>query len=228
MFDLKQILQEVYTRKAPVLDAAIPAKAYVKINLSISNTALVGLDISDPEVCGTYVNAVIRAAGGLVAYGGYLEQRKLYTKSDHFNPKGEAPRNIHLGVDFWAREATSVHAPIEGIVHSMADNKEPGNYGPTVILSHGEGLNRFYTLYGHLSRNSLNSLTVGSLKKAGEKLGRIGAVKENGGYAPHLHFQLIRDIGNFKGDYPGVCTEASRAYYSNNCPDPEILWQLSR
>ena len=52
-------------------------------------------------------------------------------------------------------------------------------------------------------------------------------MKENGDYPPHLHFQIILDIENFYGDYPGVCSENDLKYYSQNCPDPNLVLKLS-
>jgi murein DD-endopeptidase MepM/ murein hydrolase activator NlpD len=75
-------------------------------------------------------------------------------------------------------------------------------------------------LYGHLSANSLSGLKVGMTFKAGQKLGKLGIFEENGGYAPHLHFQLIKNIGNWRGNYPGVCSVEDLNYYKENCPDP--------
>jgi hypothetical protein len=31
---------------------------------------------------------------------------------------------------------------------------------------------------------------------------------------------LIRDMQEFQGDYPGVCSQRDVAFYANNCPDP--------
>jgi hypothetical protein len=47
-----------------------------------------------------------------------------------------------------------------------------------------------------------------------------GLPTENGGWPPHLHFQLIRDIQHYHGDYPGVCAKRDVDFYACNCPDP--------
>jgi murein DD-endopeptidase MepM/ murein hydrolase activator NlpD len=62
----------------------------------------------------------------------------------------------------------------------------------------------FYTLYGHLYVDSLTSLHVGKEVIKGETIAKLGNHEESGNYAPHLHFQIINDIGSFSGDYPGV------------------------
>ena len=48
----------------------------------------------------------------------------------------------------------------------------------------------------------------------------------NGDYAPHLHFQIIKDVQDFVGDYPGVCSKMDLEFYKKNCLDPELLLRL--
>ncbi len=96
-------------------------------------------------------------------------------------------------------------APLDGIVHSFAFNNQFGDYGATIILSHQLDGISFYTLYGHLSLASLKNLQDGQSVKQGQVFAEFGIPFENGHWPPHLHFQLILDMGERKGDYPGVC-----------------------
>lgn len=155
-----------------------------------------------------------------VAYGGYLEPRRLYRDFGHFDGPGSPVRNIHLGVDFWAPAGTGVLCPFPGRVHSFANRSTPGDYGPVIILEHEVEGAPLFSLYGHLSAASLVGLGTGRRFEAGERLGSLGHMHENVGYEPHLHFQLIRDPGTWHGDYPGVCAFEDLAYYRENCPDP--------
>lgn len=207
----------------PVLDPAIPKQGYVPIDFSWNNPALNGIPLEDPGVCQDYVTGILNENRGAVAYGGYLERRSLYDSHSHFGLPGGSGRNIHLGVDFWAPAGTTVVAPYAGSLHSFRDNAGSGNYGPTLILSHSMGPHVFYSLYGHLSRESLLDVKPGMAVEAGTELGTLGTSMVNGGYAPHLHFQLILDIGDYKGDYPGVCSSDTLGYYAENCPDPCLL-----
>ena len=210
----------------PVLDPAIPMDMYVPLDLSKHNDALTGLDITDPTVCQHYINTVLQSKQGTVAFGGYLEQRNLYSDKDSFSSVNAPKRNIHLGIDFWCAEGTSVHVPIHGTVHSFKNNNRIGDYGPTIILRHALNGTIFYSLYGHLSVDSLNGLFIGKAYDKGELLGRLGSTEVNVNYAPHLHFQLIRNLeGNF-GDYPGVCAKERLNFYTKNCPDPNLLLSL--
>jgi len=84
----------------------------------------------------------------------------------------------------------------------------------------------FYTLYGHLSIVSIENIKVGDKVLQGEIIGFLGDSSVNGDYAPHLHFQIIRDLeGNF-GDYPGVSSEEKKCFYQKNCPNPNLLLKL--
>lgn len=210
-----------------VLDGEIPLSNYIPIDLSILNKKLELLDVSNPAVCQDYIDEVVNYDSYTIAYGGYLERRNLYKKSPGFVGKGEAERNIHLGIDFWAKDGTKVIVPLGGVVHSFKNNTASGDYGPTIILRHElEGV-QFYTLYGHLSIASLNGLHKNKEFKTGDVLATLGEVEINVNYAPHLHFQIIKDLGGFSGDYPGVCTQKDLTGYQINCPDPNLLLKIT-
>ena len=84
----------------------------------------------------------------------------------------------------------------------------------------------FFTLYGHLSLDSIATLYTGQKIQAGAIVGRLGGPKVNGDYPPHLHFQIIEDLqGNF-GDYPGVSNANEVEFYKDNCPDPNFILKL--
>ncbi len=156
--------------------------------------------------------------GAKIGVGGYLEHRIIYEAHENFATASADFRNIHLGVDFWAQAGTPVFAPLAGEVHSFQVNPGSGNYGPTIILFHpSQGI---YSLYGHLAEQDLEELSVGMPIAAGQLLCHLGEPNENGGWPPHLHFQLIRDMQGYSGDYPGVCSQRDLAYFASNCPDP--------
>ncbi len=164
--------------------------------------------------------------GQPIRFGGYGEDRSLYTQ-ELFAPQGEEPRTIHLGVDVFAPAGADVFAPLAGRVHSSRINDNPGDYGPTIILEHSPAPGLvFHTLYGHLSRDSLKGLKPGAAFMAGEPIATLGTKPENGGWPPHLHFQIILDIGAAKGDYPGVCKHSERDRWLSICPDPGPLLGL--
>jgi peptidoglycan LD-endopeptidase LytH len=152
--------------------------------------------------------------------GGYGEDRRTYT-SPLFASAGAEPRTVHLGLDLFAAAGTPVFAPLAGHIHSFADNARLGDYGPTLILEHAPAPHlRFHTLYGHLDRASLSGWRLGAEVQAGQRLGAMGERAENGDWPSHLHIQVIVDIGDHVGDYPGVCRRSERAHWLAICPDP--------
>jgi hypothetical protein len=106
----------------------------------------------------------------------------------------------------------------------MANNDAPQDYGPVVILRHavGDGL-EFFTLYGHLSRETLKELKVGQRIAQRYPFARVGEAYENGGWAPHLHFQVIVDLLERGCDFPGVCVASEQAVWKGLSPDPNLL-----
>tara|TARA_B100000508_G_scaffold141092_1_gene146440 strand:+ start:106324 stop:106971 length:648 start_codon:yes stop_codon:yes gene_type:complete len=193
---------------------------YFPLDLSVENQLFTLSILEDPDRMQETIDHITDDLGKKVPYGGYFEKRKLYERSAHFGEK-ENRRNLHLGVDFWASSGTEVLCPMEGIVHSFKNNINFGDYGPTIILKHTSHSSKvFYSLYGHLSKESISSINIGDHFEKGEIIAELGNSKENGNYAPHLHLQLIKDIGEYNGDYPGVCSENDRELYQENCPNP--------
>ncbi|GAA0891298.1 aminotransferase class III-fold pyridoxal phosphate-dependent enzyme [Fulvivirga kasyanovii] len=141
-----------------------------------------------------------------IGIGRYNEVRPIYTTDAYLQQGNDGPRwrTVHLGVDLFAPAGTAVYAAYEGIVHSFANNSSARDYGPTIILEHELDGVKFFTLYGHLSIKSLEGLTVGKIFKKGELLAWFGDESENGEWPPHLHFQMMSDMLNYEGDYPGV------------------------
>lgn len=200
----------------PLMGESSISSKYVGIDLSLGNEAL-PKEISY-DMLYLYVDTHITLHSADYAIGGYLERRDLYGLSDHFTT-GE-PRNIHLGVDVWAPAGHPIYAPLDGIVHSFAYNDQHLDYGYTIIVRHELSDGIYHTLYGHLSGEYMDQWQVGQKVSRGAKFASLGDRNENGGWPPHLHFQLIKDMGEWSGDYPGVCRQSELEYYKRNCPDP--------
>ncbi|TYA71388.1 peptidoglycan DD-metalloendopeptidase family protein [Seonamhaeicola marinus] len=209
-----------------VLDKAMPLSSYVPIDLSDSNESLNEIDVASAEKLGAFVNNHIANHNAKVAYGGYLEVRNIYKRSTHFNKQAKEERNIHIAIDLWCEAKTPIYAPLNAKVHSFKNNTNYGDYGPTIILEHNVEHITFYTLYGHLSLESIDTLKVGQIFEQGEQIGSLGDAAVNGNYPPHLHFQIIRDLQGNLGDYPGVCAKQNLEFYKQNCPDPSYILHL--
>ncbi|MDY0779649.1 peptidoglycan DD-metalloendopeptidase family protein [Tenacibaculum sp. IB213877] len=225
---MENFLKSISKQPINVIDESILIDNYVPISISSENTDLQSFDISSSKEWEEYITSYLKKNNGKVAYGGYLEKRDIYNRSKHFSKESEEnQRNIHLGIDLWCNAGTSVLALLDGEIHSFKNNTNFGDYGPTIILKHTINNKVFYSLYGHLSINSIKDITIGQKVRKGEVIGFLGDSSVNGDYAPHLHFQLIIDLGGNFGDYPGVCAKKDVEFYKNNCPNPLTLLKIN-
>ncbi len=226
MQDLTKILTENRNNLSPILGYSLAQKEVVELDLSIENQELQTIGLS------AYIQKMLK--NGEIGIGGYGEHRAIYNSSTHFS--GDE-RCIHLGIDIWAEAETVICAPLKGKVHSFANNQNDKDYGPTIILEHRvsdflkaifaekntENDLVFYTLYGHLTTDSVKYIQVGQSIKKGEPFCHIGFEHENGGWHPHLHLQLISDMQGKKGDFAGVASRAAAPQLLAHCPDARLL-----
>ena len=223
---MKDLLKQLSEKPLKVIDASITFKEYIPISISSENKQL-NFDVSSSSEWEIYIAQYLKEKKAKVAFGGYLERRNIYNRSEYFTKQSkENQRNIHLGIDLWCDANTAILAVLEGEIHSFKNNINHGDYGPTIILKHTVDNRIFYSLYGHLSESSLNNLNIGDKVSQGEKIAVLGDNSVNGDYAPHLHFQLIIDMEGNQGDYPGVSSEKTLNFYKENCPNPNLLLKL--
>ncbi len=196
-------------------------------DLSVSSSFL-GADPGNAE-CATLaaaIDAELRRAKATIGVGRYNEPRLLYTSplfQTTSNPTDEQ-RTIHLGLDLFVTPGTPVHAPLPATVEAFANNTAALDYGPVIILKHATASGQtFYTLYGHLSMKSLEHLKIGQQIKQGEKFATIGSAQENGGWPPHLHFQIVTDLLDLGTNFPGVASASQRNIWTSLSPDPNLL-----
>lgn len=214
----------------PVIEVDLARKPPVLFDLSVGSSQL--SPWTDPEnmeeLSALLFNelAIAKTTSGI---GRYDEARRFYT-SDIFKTSGnDSPewRTVHLGIDIYLAPESAVLAPLDGVVHSFANNRGRLDYGPTVVLEHeSEGGLKFYTLYGHLTKDSLDGLAEGQAFKKGERVGSVGRIDENGGWPPHLHFQIITDLLGKRGDFPGVAPPSLRNIWLSLSPDPNLILKL--
>lgn len=206
------------------------ADKLLRMDFTSRNRELTPDILADTTAFSHYIDHKLKRATAKYGIGGYNEHRTIYSRSELFNnpikgaeDKIEQPRRLHLGIDIWGEAGTAVHAPLNATVHSFAYNGAFGDYGATVILQHQLDEFRFHTLYGHLNLKSIQALQAGKELAAGQTFAAFGEPQENGHWPPHLHFQIILDMQEAQGDYPGVCAVADRERYLQNCPDPDLL-----
>ncbi|MBA2746289.1 MAG: peptidoglycan DD-metalloendopeptidase family protein [Flavisolibacter sp.] len=203
-----------------------PGDKVIPMVFSEANKDLTDAILEDEDQFTHYIYQKLENEHARYGIGGYDEHRTLYRRSTLFGAEGEEARSLHLGTDIWGRPHTAVIAPMDGIVHSLGNNNEFGDYGATIILSHQlEGFT-FHTLYGHLSLNSLKDLQPGNTILKGDYFAEFGMPSENGHWPPHLHFQIVIDLEGWEGNYPGVCKYSEREKYLANCPDADLVLNM--
>jgi murein DD-endopeptidase MepM/ murein hydrolase activator NlpD len=205
-----------------VVDFDPEADRLYPFDFSSGNTELTPIILADTAVFTEWVEKKLSANGCRYGIGGYDEHRTIYARSEHFTEE-EEPRRLHLGVDIWGPAGTPVYNFYDAEVHSFQFNNNFGDYGGTIILKYHIGGEILHALYGHLSVASLEGLSDGGYLPKGQQIGAFGIPEENGYWPPHLHFQLIKHMQGWKGDYPGVCQFSKKALYLNNCPDPRVI-----
>ena len=212
---------------ASVLDVDLRSEPVAVLDLSIGSALISGDETENAEPALTErVFGAMRDRGARVGIGRYDEARLLYTSS--FFGGGVSPleerRTIHIGLDLFAEAGTPVYAPFDGTIHAFADNHAPLDYGPLIILRHEtDDGTEFFTLYGHLSRQSLDGLAIGQRIARGDRLATMGTPEENVGWTPHVHLQIITDLLDLGTDFPGVARASQRAVWRSFSPDPNLI-----
>ena len=212
---------------ASILDVDLRTSPSLVFDLGVG-ALLLGADPSAAETPALTekISGAMKRAGVRVGVGRYNEARPLYSSPRFGNADNpvEERRTIHLGIDLFVAPGTGLRAPLEGVVHILANNKNPQDYGPLVILRHETGdSEEFFTLYGHLTTQTLGRLKVGQRVARGQEFARVGTPEENGGWAPHGHFQIILDLLDLGADFPGVAYASQRVVWTSLSPDPNLL-----
>lgn len=215
---------------APLLGTEWNDLRLFAVDLSV-DTPLFGIS----EMSGTaeqgdaIMRSVVDGDADAIGLGGYGEPRLFYTSPAYASSEDPASerRTIHLGLDVWTRAGVPLHAPLAGVVHIAHDNDAPLDYGPVVVLRHTtpEG-DDYFSLYGHLARETLAHVHVGQQIAQGEIFAWVGDSSVNGGWAPHAHVQVILDLLDLAHDYPGVGVPSQRNVWLGLSPDPALLLQL--
>jgi 4-aminobutyrate aminotransferase-like enzyme/Ser/Thr protein kinase RdoA (MazF antagonist) len=161
------------------------------------------------------------------AIGRYLEDRRVYDSDAYEAELPGERRTLHLGVDVFLPAGEPILAPLDGVVRDVAWRPAPRDWGGIVVLDHEtpDGI-RFHTLYGHLDRASAERLAPGDRIACGDVVGRLGDERENGGWAPHLHLQVLTTDLARGAAAPGVGTFAERDLWESVNPDPNLLLGL--
>lgn len=171
--------------------------------------------------------ARIREAGAVAGIGRYREPRGIYRTDSYATADSNERRTVHMGIDIFFPAGEEILAPLDGRVHLVADNAADGDYGPLVILEHatGEG-DCFFTLYGHLSPETLDHARPGAAVRRGDVIGWCGAPPRNGNWVPHLHFQIILDLLDRGADIEGVVRRSEVGVWEGLFPNPNLILRI--
>ncbi len=228
--NLKTWLKNHQDDFGPVMAEPFSAQNSTGIDLSVGSPLYPNQpnSLSEPVLTARIFDH-IQTGAAQYGVGGYLEARYAYTCPAFSTGASilDEHRTIHLGIDIFARPGTPVFAPLDGEIYRFANHASPYDYGPVLILAHAPHNGpRFYTLYGHLSEESLAGLTPGQKFQRGQPLGAIGSAQVNGNWTPHLHFQIISDLLEQGTQFPGVCTASQQKTWQAICPDPNLILRI--
>lgn len=166
---------------------------------------------------------------GRIWLGYYHEPRLIYAELAFRNGPWKASdrRTVHLAVDAFTNAGVPLYAPLRGTVFIAEYRAGHLDYGGVIILRHETPAgDPFYTLYGHLDPEFLERLTVGQVIEKGEVFCRLGDPTMNGGWAPHVHFQLALTTEGIEADWPGVGDPDEMYLWRAVCPNPAALLNL--
>lgn len=172
-------------------------------------------------------DAWFAAKGVPYGLGSYGEKRSVYATDQFADSVSPERRTFHLGIDVFAPAMTPVYAPLPGKVAFVTYNADPLDYGNTLILEHDAGGTRFHTLYGHLAGTLPGLVQVGDTVAPGQLVAHLGDWHENGGWAAHIHFQIMADMLEQRdGNFFGVGHESLWDVWQSICPDPNLILRL--
>lgn len=154
--------------------------------------------------------------------GRYNERRPTMYSTELFRLDNGDRRDIHMGIDIAAPVGTPVYSFFEGKVFCVGINSAPGDYGGTLITEHDLSELKIWVLHGHLSHASIESLKVDQFLKKGEMIARIGNQYENGGWNPHVHFQISLQKPSCC-DLPGAVSKVDQQKALEIYPDPRLI-----
>jgi murein DD-endopeptidase MepM/ murein hydrolase activator NlpD len=150
--------------------------------------------------------------------GRYDELRPGMYNTDIFSDD----RFLHIGIDIGAPIGTPCMAFYDGEISHFGYNPADGDYGNVIITQHLIDDAPLWALYGHLNSESIIGKSVGQKISKGEVICWMGNKKENGGWDPHLHFQLSL-IEPKTHDMPGVVNPDNRKQALLTYPDPRLV-----
>jgi len=211
---------------APVLDqpCAMMAKALVPFG-DIQHPVARASAEGRPDTAEKAWLEIAAREGASLGIGPWGEDRPVYTTEAFVSRMAAGKRrSLHLGLDLFLDAGANVRAPLAGRVIDLYATDLPLDYGHAVLLQHDpvEGI-RFYTLWGHLSAGTVHARHLGEVLEAGDVIGQLGRNTENGGWAPHLHLQILTYKPESAADVIGAGEPDYKAVWAELFPNAATL-----
>ncbi|MCP3689059.1 MAG: peptidoglycan DD-metalloendopeptidase family protein, partial [Gammaproteobacteria bacterium] len=206
----------------PIVDIDLKTAPLLWLDLGVASPYF--MSPGDPAKMTRSLNRALEDAACLAGVGGYGEYRLLYNDDAFVDVDGHQ-RNMHLGIDIFMPAGSAIYTPMPATVFAVANHARNYDYGGCVILQHQipQTNMEFYTLYGHLAPGSLTLLKTGAKIAAGTQIATLGDASENGGWPPHLHFQVILDLLGETDTFVGAGSPVYRDVWLSFCPDPNLI-----
>ena len=213
---------------APLLGRDLRTTPVAPLDFS-AGSVLISSDSAEnaPDDLDRRVQRVLAEHGATIGAGGYDEARLIYDWPSE--SRAAEPRTIHIGLDLSLPAGSPLYAPLDGAVHGFENADSYHDYGPMIVLRHSTGGTdpvEFFTLYGHLTRDSLDRLAIGKRITKGTEFARVGSAPNNGNWWSHVHVQLITDMLDVPCNVDGAVRASQRAVWHSICPDPNLLLQI--
>ena len=154
--------------------------------------------------------------------GPWGEDRPVYTAAAFASTLlAGRRRSLHLGLDLFLDAGSRVRTPLPGKVVDIYVSDLPLDYGHAILLEHNPAPGiAFCSLWGHLSADTAARRRIGEELEAGDVVGEIGSNRENGGWQPHVHLQLIAYRPLRAADVIGAGEPEYRAVWADLFHDP--------
>ena len=213
---------------APLLGVDLATTPVAPLDFSAGST-LISSDPAEntPAALDARIAGLLQQQAATIGVGGYGEARLIYHWPNQ--PAHREPRTIHIGLDLSLAPGSPLYAPLDGTVHGFEDADQYHDYGPHIVLRHqttGDDSQEFFTFYGHLSRDSLHGLRVGTPIAKGKEFARIGSAPTNGHWWAHVHVQLVTDMLDVASNVNGAVRASQRAVWESVFPDPNLFLRI--
>ena len=212
---------------APVVAPDPSRSPVVVFDFSVGSTDWSTAALSTPMLAADVLTERMRAAGAEVGVGRYDEARLVYSGAQ-FRTTGGPPRTIHIGMDLFQPAGAPLFAPLDGVVHSFADNDLPLDYGPTIILEHRpagvpavlHALRPPQRRFARRARRRTDDPKGRALRRArrARRERRLGARTSTSSSSPTSSGSAATS--------PASARQASGRVWKSLCPDPNLLLRI--